>query len=235
MVARKTILVVEADPCARRSVCAGLQSARLAAVEAADREAALRELSRARIDLVTLGVEVGAEDGVSLVREIKTIVNVPVVIVSGDGDPMTRVAALEQGADDYVVKPFDVREIVLRVQMLLGRSRNAGAIPGASASATCTLQHAIVDLRRRELRRLDNGATVSLTHDEIKLLELFLRHPAEVITRDEIQQYLRGREWSPLDRTIDSCIARLRRKVEPCPEEPRLIRTVRGVGYVFVG
>lgn len=133
-----------------------------------------------------------------------------------------------------MTKPFHIREIVLRIKSLLERydsSRDNNRVE----SEKYTFDHAMLDLRRRELRKLTDGKVIELTETEIKLLEFFLRHPTQVLSRDQINTYLRGRGWSPLDRSLDGHIARLRRKIEPQADGSSLIKSVRGVGYVFCG
>ncbi len=201
--------------------------------KAESREAAIKQLEQSTVDLITLDIGLGQDDGLQLAREIRTMINVPILIITGRAEPIDRVRGLEHGADDYVTKPFHIREVILRVRTLLDRyddtRENQRSVPDAY-----TFDHAILDLRRRALRRL-NGEVIDLTETEIKLLELFLRHPSRVLSRDEINTYLRGRDWSPLDRTLDGHVARLRRKLEPLSDEPHLIKSVRGVGYVFCG
>ncbi|MGY3534448.1 DNA-binding response OmpR family regulator [Bradyrhizobium sp. USDA 4452] len=201
--------------------------------KAESREAAIKQLEQSTVDLITLDIGLGQDDGLQLAREIRTMINVPILIITGRAEPIDRVRGLEHGADDYVTKPFHIREVILRVRTLLDRyddtRENQRSVPDAY-----TFDHAILDLRRRALRRL-NGEVIDLTETEIKLLELFLRHPSRVLSRDEINTYLRGRDWSPLDRSLDGHVARLRRKLEPLSDEPHLIKSVRGVGYVFCG
>lgn len=233
MVRQKTILVIEDDPDVRRVLISGLSEEGFAAIEAASREAAIECLQRRYVDLITLDIGLGEDDGLQLTREIRAVANVPILIITGRAAPIDRVRGLEHGADDYVTKPFHIREIVLRVRALLKRYSDSGEDQRAPADAY-TFDDATLDLRRRELRRLD-GTVIELTETEIKLLELFLRHPTRVLSRDEIHTFLRGRDWSPFDRSLDGHVARLRRKIEPLADEPRLIKSVRGVGYVFCG
>jgi len=232
-VQQKTILVIEDDPDVRWVLVSGLTLESFVVIEAADRGAAIKHLEQGRVDLITLDIGLGQDDGLELAREIRTIANVPILIISGRAGLIDRVRGLEHGADDYVTKPFHIREIVLRVRGLLNRYDDIREDLRSGPDAY-SFDHATLDLRRRELRRLD-GNVIDLTETEIKLLELFLRHPARVLSRDEINTFLRGRDWSPLDRSLDGHVARLRRKIEPLADEPRLIKSVRGVGYVFCG
>lgn len=231
---QKTILSIEDDADVRRELVSGLSLEGYVVVEAASREAAIEHLKRGHVDLITLDIGMGRDEGLQFAHEIRTIANVPILIITGRVAPIDRVRVLEHGADDYVTKPFHIREIVLRIRSLLERydsSRDNNRVE----SDKYTFDHAMLDLRRRELRKLTDGKVIELTETEIKLLEFFLRHPTQVLSRDQINTYLRGRGWSPLDRSLDGHIARLRRKIEPQADGASLIKSVRGVGYVFCG
>jgi DNA-binding response OmpR family regulator len=231
---QKTILSIEDDADVRRELVSGLSLEGYVVVEAASREAAIGHLKRGHVDLITLDIGLGRDEGLQFAHEIRTIANVPILIITGRVAPIDRVRVLEHGADDYVTKPFHIREIVLRIRSLLERydsSRDNNRVE----SDKYTFDHAMLDLRRRELRKLTDGKVIELTETEIKLLEFFLRHPTQVLSRDQINTYLRGRGWSPLDRSLDGHIARLRRKIEPQADGSSLIKSVRGVGYVFCG
>lgn len=231
---QKTILSIEDDADVRRELVSGLSLEGYVVVEAASREAAIEQLKRGHVDLITLDIGMGRDEGLQFAHEIRTIANVPILIITGRVAPIDRVRVLEHGADDYVTKPFHIREIVLRIKSLLERydsSRDNNRVE----SEKYTFDHAMLDLRRRELRKLTDGKVIELTETEIKLLEFFLRHPTQVLSRDQINTYLRGRGWSPLDRSLDGHIARLRRKIEPQADGSSLIKSVRGVGYVFCG
>ena len=232
MVGRETILVMEDDPEVRSLLVSGLLSEGFAAIEAANRETAVAQLKQHPVDLITLDIGLGEDDGLQLAREIRATANVPIIVITGRADPIDRVRGLEHGADDYIAKPFHMHEIVRRIRALLRRYDDTGRKEHVAHSYS--FDHATLDLRRREVRRLDDRKVIDLTETEIKLLELFLRHPARVLSRDEINAFLRGRDWSPFDRSLDGHVARLRRKIE-LADEPRLIRSVRGVGYVFCG
>ena len=177
----------------------------------------------------------------ALAREIRANRNVPIVMISGKSDIIDRVVGLELGADDYITKPFHLREVLARVRAVLRRyDRRVGdAIAGGAmlaepqgAGARFSFEDWQLDLERRELRKLTQGA-VELTTAEFNLLVLFVQRPARVLSRDDIMDLLKGHDWSPLDRSIDSLVARLRKKIEPDSDTPQLVKTVRGVGYVF--
>jgi two-component system phosphate regulon response regulator OmpR len=200
--------------------------------EAASGAEALERVASSPFDLVTLDLGLPGEDGLSVGREIRARSQVPIVMVTGKGDVVDRVVGLEIGADDYIAKPFHVREVLARVRAVLRRSEAAAAprpAPGGEVLAFCDW---ILDVARRELRS-QTGTACELTTSEFDLLHAFATHAQRPLTRDQIMDLLRGRDWAPTDRSIDNLVVRLRRKVEPDPERPTLIKTVRGVGYVF--
>ena len=183
------------------------------------------------ISLITLDLTLGGEDGLELAREIRAKCNVPIVMISGKGDTIDRVVGLELGADDYITKPFQLREVLARVRAVL--RRYAPTPPAvAAASERYAFADMVLDVSRRELAR-GAGSLQDLTTAEFNLLEIFVKRPHRVLSRDNIMDLLKGHAWSPVDRSIDGLVGRLRKKIEPNPDEPRLIKTVRGVGYAF--
>jgi DNA-binding response OmpR family regulator len=154
-------------------------------------------------------------------------------MITGYDTPLDRVAGLEQGADDYITKPFHIREVVIRVRKVLATYGVLDAVPPIVSTPSCYAFDGLhFDPRKQELRSL-SGSLIELTETEVRLLELFLKHPGRVFSRDEITQMLRGHEWSPLDRMIDGHVSRLRRKIDIGKDETSFIKSVRGVGYAF--
>ncbi|MFZ1110527.1 MAG: response regulator transcription factor [Rhodomicrobium sp.] len=236
MPAASHILVVDDDPGVRLVLRQGLEAEGFAVSEASDKASTLARLKTDPISLITLDLRLGGQNGLEFAREIRAVRNVPIVMITGCDTPLDRVIGLEHGADDYITKPFHIREVVIRVKRTLSIY---GALKARPAPVAEPRVHAFnnlcFDAHKQELRSA-NGAIIELTETELRLLELFLEYPGRVLSRDEITQLLRGHEWSPLDRMIDGHVSRLRRKVEsPGGEETRLIRSVRGVGYVFAG
>ncbi len=186
------------------------------------------------IDLVTLDLTLPDIDGLSVARTIRERSQVPIIMVTGKGDLIDRVIGLEVGADDYISKPFHLREVLARVRAVLRRARSeSGTAAGARAPGRVyRFDRWTLDLDRRELRDAQ-GAVSNLTTAEFGLIEIFAQHANRVLTRDQIMDLLKGHEWSPLDRSIDNLVARLRRKIEPSQDEPCLIKTVRGLGYIL--
>ena len=195
---------------------------------------------RARIEqqpsnLITLDLTLGGDDGLELAREVRARCNVPIIMITGKGDTIDRVVGLELGADDYITKPFQLREVVARVRAVLRRygAAEQAAQPAVEAEhQRYAFDQMVLDLTCRELSS-GAGKMQELTTAEFNLLEIFVKRPHRVLSRDNIMDLLKGHEWSPVDRSIDALVGRLRKKVEPDPDRPRLIKTVRGVGYAF--
>lgn len=237
-----TILVVDDEEAVRTLLreCFELDGYRV--LEAANGREVAQRLADAAVDLITLDLSLGGENGFDLARQIRASRNVPIIMITGKGDTFDRVVGLELGADDYITKPFHVREVLARVHAVLRRYGGGGGKPMAASltaeagAASPTHAYAFagwrLDLDRRELRS-DAGEIRELTTAEFNLLAIFVERPSRVLSRDNIMDLLKGHDWSPYDRSIDSLIVRLRRKIEPEPEAPRLVKSVRGIGYVF--
>ena len=187
-------------------------------------------------DLVLLDLGLPGEDGFSIARRMRESWRCGLVIVTGRGDAVDKVVGLEVGADDYVTKPFDLRELVARVKAVLRRiTPEAPAVPAAPVADPDKLRFADWQLDTAARRLVDpQGRDVALTGGEFDLLCAFARHPGRVLSRDFLLEQTRGREAAPFDRTIDVQVGRLRRKIEADADEPQLIRSVRGAGYILV-
>jgi len=187
-------------------------------------------------DLVLLDLGLPGEDGFSLARRMRESWRCGLVIVTGRGDAVDKVVGLEVGADDYVTKPFDLRELVARVKAVLRRlTSETPPAPMPTATATDKLRFAgwQLDTAARSLRN-PQGKDVTLTGGEFDLLQAFARHPGRVLSRDFLLEQTRGREAAPFDRTIDVQVGRLRKKIEVNADDPQLIKSVRGAGYLLV-
>ncbi len=231
------ILVVDDDDQVRALLRNRFEKEGFEVTEAANARELREGLEARAVDLITLDLTLGRDDGLALAREIRASLNVPIIMISAKDDEIDRVVGLELGADDYIVKPFSPREVVARVKAVLrryGAETPAAAPVGVAEGTGSRLSFAggVLDMGRRELMSAE-GASIDLTTTEFNLLELFLRHPQRVLSRDEIMNLLKGHDWSAFDRSVDSAIARLRKKIEPDPDRPRHIKTVRSVGYVF--
>ncbi|MDP9972027.1 two-component system OmpR family response regulator [Variovorax paradoxus] len=193
-------------------------------------------------DLVLLDLGLPGEDGFSIARRMRENWRCGLVIVTGRGDAVDKVVGLEVGADDYVTKPFDLRELVARVKAVLRRlAPDPAQAPGAAApaapapAASDRLRFAgwQLDLAARSLAN-PQGQNVPLTGGEFDLLCAFARHPGRVLSRDFLLEQTRGREAAPFDRTIDVQVGRLRKKIEADPDDPQIVKSVRGAGYILV-
>jgi two-component system, OmpR family, response regulator len=233
------ILIVDDEPAVRVLLRECFEMEGFVVSEAGDGAGLFTELARARPDLITLDLKLGGESGLDFAQKIRASCNVPIVMITGKSDTIDRVVGLELGADDYIGKPFHVREVLARVRAVLRRYQ---AVPQGGAEADIGGDGAgqqrfrfanwTLDVTRRALTSID-GMSNELTTAEFNMLEMFVRRPHRVLSRDNIMDLLKGHDWSPFDRSIDALVVRLRRKIEVEPETPRLIKTVRGVGYVF--
>ncbi len=187
-------------------------------------------------DLLILDLGLPGDDGLTLTREIRRNSSVGIIILTGKDEPVDRVVGLELGADDYVTKPFDERELLARIRTVLRRTQNRS--PDTVAEANPERPPAVqfaewrLDLGARELTS-GSGDSVELTTMEFELLSVLVINPKRVMTRDQLLERCTGRSWDPYDRAIDTLIVKLRRKLESDPKHPQIIKTVRGAGYIF--
>ena len=205
-------------------------------VSLAESGAALRAcVAQKAPDLVLLDLNMPGEDGLSLARFLREETDSAFIMVTAADDTVDRVIGLELGADDYVGKPVDLRELAARVKTVLRRSGRDQAIgkPDAGDVRKVAFGNFVLDLDGHELTDRD-GAVVELTTMEFDLLVAFVERPNRVLTRDQLLDMAHHRRWDPYDRSIYIRIARLRRKIEDDPTKPRVIKTVRGAGYIFV-
>ncbi|MCW5666410.1 MAG: response regulator [Piscinibacter sp.] len=235
------LLVVDDDASVRQMLTEYLGGHGYAVRCAGDGAAMRAELERELPDLVLLDLRLPGEDGLSLARFLRERYDLGIVMVTGASEMVDRVIGLEMGADDYVAKPFDPRELLARVKSVLRRMQ--ARAPEAAEAAAPTPAFARQRFGRCEIelesRRLFDlaagGAEVPMTAMEYDLIRVFLANPNRVLSRDQLLLQTRNREWEPFDRSIDIRIGRLRRKIEPEPgAEPRCIRTVRNGGYMYV-
>jgi DNA-binding response OmpR family regulator len=196
--------------------------------------AALRQALQLELpDLVLLDVGLPGEDGLSLARFLREHHDLAVIMISGAGTPLDRIIGLEVGADDYLAKPFDPRELLARVKTVMRRYRREDREGPHQVRDGIPLGRFLLDLQRRQLLD-EQGGEVELTAMEFDLLQAFAQRPNRPLSRDQLLNLTQNRDWNPFDRSIDIRIARLRRKLEDDPEKPQIIRTVRGVGYMLV-
>jgi two-component system, OmpR family, response regulator len=227
------VLVVEDDPALQRMILNYFAENGIRALLASGRDAMLRQLASTEVNLVILDLRLGQEDGLDLLREVRSGSDVPVIIITGHRrDDIDRVVGLELGADDYLTKPFNLRELLARVRAVLRRF-DVGRVAPARDPDRGRFRFSGWELDRSARRLTDpSGATVALTKGEYALLLAFLDAPQRPISREHLLQATRVHE-DVFDRSIDVQILRLRRKLERDPSAPRVIQTERGVGYVF--
>ena len=201
---------------------------------AADGRAMRKTLEEWRIDLVVLDLMLPGEDGLVLCRRLRAESNIPVIMLTAMGEDIDRIVGLEIGADDYVPKPFNPRELLARIKAVLRRAGEAPAAAGAvqrDGSARGFAGWRLEPAARR--LTAPDGAGVELTAGEFELLVALVEHPQRVMSREQLLDLTRGREAAPFDRSIDVQVSRLRRKIETDPSKPEMIKTVRNGGYVF--
>ena len=232
------LLVVDDDASVRAMLREYLEGHGFDVGEAAD-GAQMREQMRRHVpDAVLLDIRLPGEDGLVLARHLREHYEVGLIMVTASGEVVDRIVGLELGADDYIAKPFDLRELLARLKSVLRRLHGKAATAGPAATAAAPgrqrIGRCMVDLESHRLFDA-GGAEVTITAMEFELLAAFLANPNRVLTRDQLLLKTRNREWEPFDRSIDIRIGRLRRKIEPDPAgDPRCIRTVRNAGYMFV-
>jgi two-component system, OmpR family, response regulator len=227
------ILIVDDDPRLCRALARYLQLEGYSVRTASSGREMRESLAVEKPNLVLLDLMLPDEDGFSLARELRSISNVAIVILTGKSDTTDKVVGLELGADDYVTKPFSDRELLARIRSVLRRTSNGGRETNKAAGKVASFAGWRLDLESYELLS-PAGEPVALTHHEFQLLCALVRHGSRVLSRETILDLVAGRDWSPEDRSVDVLVGKLRKKLEPDSREPRLIETVRGVGYKLI-
>jgi two-component system OmpR family response regulator len=227
------ILIVDDHREIRDLVSRALTKEGFRVTTAADGRAMRKVLADSRIDLVLLDLMLPGEDGLSLCRALRADSNIPVIMLTAKGEEVDRVVGLEMGADDYLPKPFGSRELIARIRAVLRRSQDPAARVNTERRAKrYRFDRWALDTGARELIRED-GVTVPLSTGEYDLLIVLVERPQRVLSRDQLLDLARGRAASGLDRSIDTQVSRLRKKLEADPGDPKIIKTVWGGGYMF--
>ncbi|MGF6690180.1 two-component system OmpR family response regulator [Metapseudomonas resinovorans] len=227
-----SVLIVDDDPLIRELLQSYLAQEGYQVRCASTAEQAEACLAEAPVDLVMLDIRLPGKDGLTLTRELRVRSEVGIILITGRNDEVDRIVGLECGADDYVVKPLNPRELVSRAKNLVRRVRHAQQ-PAAPANGQLKrFSDWRLDSDRRRLIDQDGSETL-LTHGEFQLLSVFLRNAGHTLSRDQLMDQIRNREWLPNDRSIDVLVGRLRRKLRDDPAEPQLIITIHGAGYLF--
>jgi two-component system, OmpR family, response regulator len=232
MAAQDHILIVDDDAETRSLLREYLQKQGYRVTAAADGKALRRALDTARPDLIVLDLMLPGEDGLELCRDLRVRSNLPIIMLTARGEDTDRIVGLEMGADDYLAKPANPRELLARIKSVLRRAR---ALPeNLEPEAVKSFRFAgwTLDIDTRDLTAPD-GVVVPLSGTEFKLLRVFLAHPNRVLSRDQLIELMISRDAGPFDRAIDVQVSRLRQRLRDDAREPRIIKTVRGEGYVL--
>jgi two-component system phosphate regulon response regulator OmpR len=232
------VLIVDDDPSVRAMIATYLAENGYETLQA-DGAETMREVLAQRVpDVALLDVRLGKDDGLTLARYLREHHDIGIIMVTAADDVVDRVIGLEVGADDYLTKPFDPRELRARLRSVMRRMHNREASPGSDPapaprdSKQVAIGSCQLDLAGHRLFDAD-GREIPLTSMEFDLLKVFVEHPNQVLSRDQLLNLTRNRDWEPFDRSIDIRIARLRRKIEPDAQQPRIIKTVRNAGYMY--
>jgi two-component system OmpR family response regulator len=189
-------------------------------------------LATSRIDLIVLDLMLPGEDGLAICRRLRAASHVPIIIVTAKGSELDRIIGIEMGADDYLGKPFNPRELLARIRAVLRRTSSAAVTPAHGGARTLSFAGWTLDCALRELRD-PGGARVSVTGAEYDLLQALCERPGRVLSRDQLLDITQGRTAGVFERSVDILVSRLRRKIEPDPGHPAFIKTIRSGGYMF--
>jgi DNA-binding response OmpR family regulator len=233
MTEQTKILVVDDDADLRWMVNKYLSKYEFAVTLAEDGIKMREALEKETFDLAILDVNLPGEDGLSLAQYLRSNYKIGIIMLSAAAEVFDRIVGLEMGADDYVTKPFEPRELLARVKSVLRRAQSDSQIVTEDAKNRVQFGDYSLDLETHQLLDKENQS-VPLTSMEFDLLKAFAENPNKVLNRDQLLNLSHNRDWDPFDRSIDIRITRLRRKIEAHPSKPQIIKTVRGAGYIFV-
>lgn len=234
---RDVVLIVDDEPKIRQLIKTVLGRDGYRVEAAGNGTEMFRKLEEHDIDLVLLDVGIPGEDGFSLARKLRKISDVPIVMLTGRTDVVDKVVGLEIGADDYVTKPFHNRELSARIGSVIRRVRgsdNGAGAPGQDDHEIFRFGEWRFDVTGIKLSSQD-GKQVVLTSREFQLLRALVERAGRVLTRDQILDLVADREWAPYDRSVDVTIAKIRKKLGDQPKDPQFIKTIRSIGYMFIG
>lgn len=231
----KPILIVDDEADVRTLVSEVLSQAGYPCVAVSDGDSTFIEMDKTKFSLLIIDLKLKGEDGLELARNIRMSSNIPILMLTGKGTETDKILSLELAADDFLMKPFNIRELVARVnalqrRALMGNDNNSSDL--SVAHECLSFGHWFLDLSARELCNSNGEATV-LTYGEFTLLETLAKQPKRVISREKLLETLHGAEGDAFDRTVDVLISRLRQKLEINSRNPQFIRTERGIGYSF--
>lgn len=229
---QKQIIVCDDEPDLREMIAEYLESRNYAVRTASNGEDLLKVAERTAPDLILLDINMPGMDGLSALRALRASTSVPVIMLTAAAETVDRIVGLEMGADDYLGKPVDLRELEARVKTVLRRAQAPSATDADSANGKVAFGQCTLDLNKAALFGGDEQE-IAITAMEFNLLKVFAKNPGRVLNRDQLLEQAHDRSWDPFDRSIDLRISRLRKKIEINPAKPEIIRTVRGMGYIF--
>ena len=233
---KRHLLVVDDDPDLRDTLHEYFETNGFAVTSVADGQGMRRVLKGAPADIIIMDLHLPGEDGLALTRELRAQGPVGIIMLTGSGDTVDRIVGLEMGADDYLAKPVDLRELLARVKSVLRRAQKAPdgeSAPAPEPGQKVRMGTCMLDLSAHRLYDAA-GLEVALTSMEFDLLKAFAQHPNRVLSRDQLLDLAHNRESDVFDRSIDVRITRIRKKIEIDAEKPQVLKTVRGAGYMFV-
>ncbi|MGB2130331.1 MAG: two-component system response regulator TorR [Marinobacterium sp.] len=233
------ILIVEDDLASRSLLVSYFENEGYRVSETDQADDLYDRIQQEGIDLILLDISLPGKDGLTVTRELRARSRVGIILVTSKGDEIDRIVGLELGADDYVTKPFNPRELLVRAKNLLWRIQSsapdsAEQTPARTGNKGYTFEGWHLDPFKRQLTSPD-GQQERLPEGEFKLLQTLAEHPGQVLSRDQLMDAIHDREWTPNDRSVDVLIGRLRRKLGDNPSNPQLILTAHGAGYMFAG
>ncbi|WP_292954102.1 MULTISPECIES: response regulator [unclassified Neptuniibacter] len=230
------ILIVEDDVASRSLLSSYLSKEGYKITEADQADDLCERVRQEQIDLVLLDINLPGKDGLTLTRELRSVSSVGIILVTSKGDEIDRIVGLELGADDYVTKPFNPRELLVRAKNLLWRVKDSQLARSSENVSSLQWQFEgwTLDSNKRLLTS-PGGITERLPEGEFKLLSSLLNAPGAILSRDQLMDAIHDREWTPNDRSVDVMVGRLRRKLDDNPADPHFILTAHGAGYMFAG
>ena len=232
MVKQDHILIVDDDAEIRGLLGEYLQKQGYRATAVADGKGLRAAMEKSRPDVIVLDLMLPGEDGLALCRDLRARSEIPIIMLTARGDETDRIVGLELGADDYVAKPFNPRELLARIKSVLRRTRSLPDNLKPEEAGSYRFAGWTLDVATRNLTGAD-GVVVPLGGTEFRLLRIFLEHPNRVLTRDQLIDLMLSRDAAPFDRAIDVQVSRLRHRLGEDAKEPAIVKTVRGQGYVF--
>lgn len=227
-----TILIVDDDQDIRTLLAEYLGNNGFKTLTATDGTSMRRTLDSTRVDLIVLDLTLHGEDGLTLCRNLRSQSAIPVIMLTARSEPLDRILGLEMGADDYLCKPFEPRELYARIRSVLRRTQSLPAAPATDNTGTVQFAGWTLDLTARHLISSEQ-IVIALSGAEFRLLKIFLDNPNRILNRDQLLNLTQGRDADPFDRSIDLQISRLRQKLGDDARTPRIIKTIRNEGYVL--